>query len=392
VQMYIKRTLAKKIKELSKKMPVISLVGPRQSGKSTLAKHVFPNHEYISLEELDNRSFAQTDPREFLATHGNKNGLIIDEIQHVPSLLSYIQTIVDAKDRPGYYVLTGSQNFLIGQAIVQTLAGRIGILTLLPLSIKELQDAKLLPEHINTLLFKGCYPRVWVKDLSPIDWYPTYIRTYVERDVRLIKNITDLSLFIKFIKLCAGRIGQLLNVSSLANDCDISVATVNSWLSLLQESYIIFLLQPHFKNFGKRLIKSPKIFFYDTGLACSLLAIESEKQLSTHYLRGGLFESLIISDLFKQRFNKGLPSNYYFWRDKHGHEVDCVAQRADTLIPIEIKAGSTIHSNFFTGLNYWNTLTGNDPKDGFLVYTGHKNQTRSQAQVLSWQSVYDINS
>lgn len=386
----INRTIARAALKAAKELPVIAILGPRQSGKTTVSRALFKDHTYVTLEDLDTREFALSDPRDFLAHYRAGAGLIIDEVQYAPGLLSFIQTIVDRENIPGFFVLTGSQNFLISQAITQTLAGRIAILTLLPLSINELARADLLPKDMELQIFKGCYPRIYtgIKDVSA--WYNDYLLTYVERDVRLIQNITDLNAFKRFMRLCAGRIGQLLNVSSLANDCGITVATAKGWLSLLEASYIIFFLHPHFKNFSKRLVKSPKLYFYDTGLASSLLGISSADDITRHYLRGGLFESLVISDLAKQFYNHRRPPYLYFWRDNHGHEIDCIIEQAEKLIPIEIKAGRTISTDYFKGLNYWNELSGNDPAQGYIIYGGDEMQRRSSGNVLSWKNMNDI--
>jgi predicted AAA+ superfamily ATPase len=382
----IARTMERHILERAKKIPVIAILGPRQSGKTTLAKKAFPKHTYISLEDLKNREFAQEDPYAFFQTYAHEDGIILDEIQEVPSLLSYIQVKADSEQKAGYFILTGSQNFLVSEAINQTLAGRISIFTLLPLSINELKKAELLPVTIEELVFNGQYPRLYSFNLNPTDIYPDYIRTYIERDIRSIKNITDLSLFQKFIGLCAGRIGQLLNITSLANDAGISLATAKSWLSLLEASYIIFLLQPYHTNVGKRLVKTPKLYFYDSGVACSLLGIESCTQLSQHYLRGGLVETLLISELYKERYNKGLLPRYYFWRDKLGHEIDCLSVQANMQIPIEIKAGKTPSSDYFDGLAYWYDLHEQNP-NGVVLYAGQEDQQRSLGRLVSWRSM-----
>jgi uncharacterized protein len=379
-----KRDLSERLTYFSAKLPVVAILGPRQSGKTTLAKVAFPNHRYISLEDFDQRLFAESDPRRFLSETKNEFGLILDEIQHVPTLLSYIQTYVDQEKKNGYFIITGSQNFLVTQAVTQSLAGRVAILTLLPLSLNELKENDLLAESANKAIFYGGYPRIFEADILPPEWYPSYIQNYVERDVRQIANVIDLSAFQRFIKLCAGRIGQLLNISSLANDCGISPNTAKAWISILEASYIIFLLQPHFKNFNKRLIKSPKIYFYDTGIACNLLEIKSEEMLSMHYLRGGLFESMIIANFLKIYYNRGERPNLYFWHDSHGHEVDCIIDQGVKLIPIEIKSGQTINLSYFDGLDYWNNLAGADPEDGFVVYAGKENQRRSKGNVVSW--------
>ena len=370
--------------------PAVALLGPRQSGKTTLVKATFENHVYISLENINQRTFAQDDPEKFLRTNENEYGLILDEVQHVPELLSYIQTHIDSNDRPGYFILTGSQNFIVHQAITQTLAGRIAILTLLPLSIHELEQAHMLPSTVESFLIKGGYPRIYARNLDPTPWYLNYTTTYIERDVRQITRVIDLSTFERFLKLCAGRIGQLVNFSSLANECGITHNTAKHWLSILQASYIIFLLQPHHKNFSKRLVKSPKLYFYDTGLACALLDLQDPQQLATNYYFGGIFESMVISELLKNAYNNGETANIYFWRDSHGHEIDCILERGTQLIPLEIKAGETITRNFFKGLDWWNELTGSDPEKGYLVYGGIQNQQRSKAQVFGWRSIANI--
>ncbi|MBA3954830.1 ATP-binding protein [Candidatus Dependentiae bacterium] len=386
----ISRSLTLHLIEAAKQLPVVALLGPRQSGKTTLARATFKDHIYISLEDLDTRKFAQEDPRRFFFENRNEHGIILDEFQHVPELLSYIQTQVDTEDIPGYFILTGSQNFLLNQAISQTLAGRIALLYLLPLSISELKAKELLPEKVDSLIFKGQYPRVYARNLNPATWYRDYIATYLERDVRQLAAISDLSRFHYFIQLCAGRVGQLLNVSSLATDCGIDVRTAKSWLSLLEASYIIFLLQPHYKNFSKRLIKSPKIYFYDTAIACSLLGIESEQQLQNHYLKGNLFECLITSDLIKHFYNANRRPQLYFWRDNHGHEVDCIIEKAMQLIPIEIKLSMTISSSLFEGLKYWKEISDNIYPKAYLVYGGFQDQERAQATVVSWQNIEKI--
>ncbi len=385
-----KRSLTPKLKNVAAHFPVVTLLGPRQAGKTTLVRSTFPQHTYISLEKLDVRDFALSDARGFLETYAGKEGVIIDEVQHAPGLLSYIQTKVDEHRQPGCFILTGSQNLLVNQSVAQTLAGRTSLQTLLPFTLEELRQAQALPDKMENALFNGFYPSIYAQKVPPADWYSSYIRTYVERDVRQIKNITDLRLFQTFLKLCAGRIGQLLNISSLANDCGIGVSTAKGWLSLLEASYLIFLLQPHYKNFSKRLVKSPKLYFYDTGLACSLLGLETSQSIATHYLRGGLFESMIISDLIKQRYNVGLPPNIYFWRDKLGHEVDCIIDKDGKLIPIEIKAGMTISSDYFQSLGKWCALAETNPANGIVIYAGDAAQKRQNGQVIGWQNISDI--
>jgi predicted AAA+ superfamily ATPase len=386
--MLINRKIAPKLRKLSEQFPVLGILGPRQSGKTTLAKMLFPQHKYLNLEELDTRQFATEDPRRFLSSLQDGPGAILDEIQKAPGLLSYIQAHVDEWQIPGFFILTGSQNILLNQHISQTLAGRIAIHTLLPLSLEELQNSSLLPSSMELALFQGFYPSIYSKKIAPNDWVPSYIQTYVERDVRDLKQITDLSTFQKFIKLCAGRVGQILDFNSLGNDCGLSANTVRSWISVLEASYILFLVHPHFKNFSKRLIKAPKLYFYDTGIACNLLGIRSPKELSMHYLRGGLFESMILSDILKQRYNAGLQPNLYFWRDKAGLEIDCILDHGLKLVPIEIKSGQTINSDFFSGLTKWNTLAQNDPANSYVIYGGEERQERSHGTVLGWNQTH----
>lgn len=387
--MFIKRDLTAVLKKYAKKFPAIALLGPRQSGKTTLAKAIFNKHAYVLLEDLDERDFALSDPRGFLKSRRNEYGLILDEIQEAPHLLSYIQGIVDKEDIPGSFIVTGSQNFMFNQAITQTLAGRVAMLTLLPLSIHELKRGDLLPNSPDEMIFNGGYPRIYAKDFLPTEWYPSYIKNYVERDVRQITAIENLSTFQHFVRLCAGRIGQVLNLTSLGNDAGISHVTARSWLSLLEASYIVFLLQPYYKNFSRRLIKSPKLYFYDTGLACSLLKITSPEQVVDHYLRGGLFESLVISEMIKNVYNIAKDPHIYFWRDSQGHEVDCILEEGNQLIPVEIKAGYTIMSNYFTSTSYWSELAGTDPQNNFIVYAGNEMQVRSKGTVFSWRDIAD---
>ncbi|MFH1644395.1 MAG: ATP-binding protein [bacterium] len=391
----IKRELEKELKISAKQFPAVAVLGPRQSGKTTLVKATFSKYKYISLENLDTRQDAISDPRHFLETHENKYGLILDEIQNTPELLSYIQTYIDKHKKHGYFILTGSQNILLNQAISQTLAGRISILTLLPLSINELKKDKLLSESIEKTMFTGMYPRIFDEKIkgekpTPQKWYPNYIRTYIERDVRMLKNVHNLNLFQKFIKLCAGRVGQILNLTSLGDDCGVDAKTADNWISILASSYIIFLLRPHHKNFSKRLIKSPKLYFYDTGLACSLLEIENEKELNTSYIRGHLFESFVLSELMKHRYNQDKNPNLYFWRDSQKHEIDCIFEKGEKLTPIEIKIGKTVNTSFFDGLKYWNDLSNNNPQNSFVIYGGKEKHVRQKIQVVGWQNLISV--
>ncbi|CAN5215706.1 ATP-binding protein [soil metagenome] len=384
--MFYKRDIIKKLKRVSK-FPVVAILGPRQSGKTTLAKNHFKKHLYFSLENPMTREFAISDPERFLREHENKYGIILDEFQNATQILSYIQLAVDEKKRQGYFVLTGSQNYLMNEKIAQSLAGRVGILTLLPLSLHELDANKLWDPNIDTLMIKGFYPRIYSEKLEPYDVYPDYIQTYIERDVRQLANIGDLRAFQKFMALCAGRIGQQLNLSDIAANCSISVPTANKWLSILEAGYIVYTLAPYYKNFNKRLTKTPKLYFYDTGLACSLLGITTPSIMSVSPFRGSLFENLIIGDLCKQYFNKGERPPLYFWREQNGRiEIDCIIDQALKLSAIEIKSSETTTSAFLDNLAEWNELSQTSPEDNYLIYAGKHNQTRSRGNVISWQS------
>ena len=293
----------------------MTVTGPRQSGKSTLLKNLFPDYRYVSLENPDMRSFASDDPNGFIKTFNNH--VIIDEAEREPSLFSYLQTHIDDVNESGMYLLAGSRNFHLMAAIDQSLAGRTAIMKLLPFSRHELHEAGELPETINEQIFKGFYPRIYDKDIAPTDYYPSYIATYAERDVRAMLNIGDLGRFTRFLRLCAGRIGQLLNKSNLANETGVTIPTVESWLSVLEASYILYRLEPNFNNYNKRIVKTPKLFFYDTGLACNLLGITSPEQLDTHFLRGGLFENMVINQFIKDSLNRGTTPDLTFWRDEY---------------------------------------------------------------------------
>jgi uncharacterized protein len=381
-----KRDLKKELKKYAQ-FPVIALLGPRQSGKTTLAKETFTKYTYLTFEHEATRTYAEQDPESFLRKHENKHGLIIDEFQYVPNITSYIQLAVDEKKRPGYFVLTGSQNFLVNKAITQSLAGRVGILLLLPLSLHELKVNKLPSKEVDNVIFTGGYPRLYDEHIDPDKFYPSYVQTYIERDVRQLDKVGDLKSFQRFIQVCAGRVGQLLNIDGLASECGISFHTARAWLSILEASYIVFLLEPHYRDFKKRLTKSPKIYFFDTGLACSLLRITHADLLSTHPLRGHLFECLIIADLYKQYCNLGIRPSLYFWRDLNGrHELDCILDEGVNLYPIEIKSGSTVVSDFYKGLLYWNELAGADPSHSYIIYGGTLTQHRRQGNIIGWQA------
>lgn len=380
----IERIIGSKMLQLKDKFPVISVTGPRQSGKTTLIRALFPDHRYESLENPETRLFAVSDPRKFL---GSGERVIIDEIQRVPELFSYIQVETDQSGISGQFIISGSQSFLLNQHISQSLAGRVAIFNLLPFSKYELDRHGLAVKNAKKLIYSGFYPRLYDKHIEPADFYPNYLQTYVERDVRLLQNIQDLNLFIRFLKLCAGRTGQLLNMNALATDCGISPNTAKSWLSVLEASFIIFLLKPHVVNFNKRLVKMPRIYFTDTGLACSLLEIYSEDQLNTHFLRGALFENLILSEFLKNRFNQNLRNNCYFWRDNKGMEIDCIIENGNELTPVEIKSGQTYNEDFFRNINYWNKLSGNPVNNSFVIYGGDTSRETSNGQLVSWKEM-----
>ena len=366
----ITREITSKALSLAKKFPIVVVTGPRQSGKSTLVKALFAQKPYVSLEDPDIRLFAETDPRRFLSNY--PNGAVIDEAQRVPKLFSYLQGIVDAKNEEGLFILSGSQNFLLLESITQSLAGRAALLKLLPFSVQELETTEFKNMEINQLIFNGLYPRIYDKKIEPTDYYPNYIQTYLERDVKTLKNISDLNVFTRFLKLCAARIGTVLNYSSLANDCGIAVNTVKSWISILEASYVLYLLPPYYQNIGKRLIKSPKIYFYDTGLACSLLNIRSEEQVENHYLRGGLFENLVLSEVLKYYYNQGRAAPCSFWQDQTGREIDLIIENTEGgLTAVEIKSGMTMNSDYFKNLKYWQKLNPEATNNkSFVVYTG----------------------
>ena len=384
----IKRQLSTKLKELVKKFPILAITGPRQSGKTTLTKMEFPDYTYISMEDPDVQLWAKDDPRGFLEQ--NDKYVIIDEIQRVPDLFSYLQTHTDGSGITGQYIISGSQSFLLSEKISQSLAGRAVILNLLPFSLYELSEKIHRSMGLDDFLFRGFFPRIYDKNINPVDFYPSYIQAYIERDVRQIKNVTNLYDFNRFLKLCAGRTGQLLNLTSLANDCGISVNTAKAWISVLEQSFIIFLLKPYYRNFNKRTVKMPKLYFYDTGLICSLLGLEDKKQLMTHYLRGSLFENFIILEILKSRFNNGRSSNLYFWRNNHGNEIDCVVEKPDNLYAIEIKSGRTFSSDFFRGINYWNKIAGSISGRSFVVYGGKTNRKTPAGELISWENTKDL--
>lgn len=364
---YINRQLHDEVDRLSKLFGVIVITGPRQSGKTTLCKTHFPDYHYINLENISSREQIQTSPKAFLDQH--IDGLIIDEAQNMPELFSYIQVVVDEQEQ-AKFILTGSSNFALMQQISQSLAGRAAILTLLPLSLMEL-GSQIQSEDTNTLMIKGGYPAVWGKGIPVQDVTKNYYNTYIERDVRQLLNIKGLAGFRVFIKLCAGRIGTELNATILSNQTGVSVPTINEWLSVLEASYILFRLPPFYRNIGKRLVKSPKLYFCDTGLVCFLLGIENEVQLNTHPLRGSIFENLVVLEFYKYRYNQGKLPNLYFYRDKSQTEVDLIEEKGAQLYAYEIKSAKSFTRDFVKNLKYLRKVVGEDVVSTQVIYDGH---------------------
>jgi predicted AAA+ superfamily ATPase len=386
----IARNITPLLQQLARQYPVITLTGPRQSGKTTLAKTLFPGKPYVTLENPDTRRFATDDPRGFLSNYAQ--GAILDEIQRAPDLPSYIQGLVDADPQPGRFILTGSQQFeLMTQVtqVTQSLAGRTAVLRLLPFTLAEVQRLKgsaKLPEMGHTLL-TGFYPRIHDKNLNPSQALADYFSTYVERDLRQLAAVHDLQRFERFVRLCAGRTGQLLNLDSLANDAGVSHATARAWIDLLQTSYIVYLLPPWFTNSGKRLIKSPKLYFYDVGLASWLLGLRTPEQVLRDPLWGSLFENFIIMEALKDRLNAGESAEMYFYRDSEGNEVDLLLPTGGKLHAIEIKAGATVNSDYFKGLKTFAAHHPHAVAGGGVVYGGTQSQQRSDWPVHSWLSL-----
>jgi predicted AAA+ superfamily ATPase len=378
----IERIAAKELLNLATQYKAVAITGPRQSGKTTLVRNVFKDKPYINLENPDTRNFAEEDPRGFLSNY--PSGAILDEVQRVPSLFSYLQQVLDENTQKGVFILTGSNNFLLQENISQSLAGRIAHLNLLPFSLKEITPGD--DNNPDDFIFKGMYPPLYDQRFEINKWYANYIQTYIEKDIRQLKNIENLTTFERFVKLCAGRVGQLLNKQGLAVEAGIDNKTVNSWLSILENSFILFRLQPHHANFNKRLVKMPKLYFYDTGLAVALLGITQQSQLPEHPARGALFENFIIIELLKNKLNEGRPANLYFWRDNTGHEIDIISENDGQLFPIEIKSGKTITADYFNGLAFWQKIT--DQTRGSVIYGGHQSQKRSEGiDIYSWKNI-----
>ncbi len=380
----IKRALETTLKQAARQYPVVLLTGPRQSGKTTLCRAVFHGKPYISFENPDYCEFARKDPRGLLDKYGE--GAIFDEVQRCPDILSYLQGIVDEHPGNGRYILTGSQNILLLKSVQQSLAGRVAILRLPPFSYSE--AAKTLASYsLDKILYAGGYPRIFDQKLEPADYLRNYTASYLERDVREIIHVKNLSSFQKFLKLCAGRVGQILNLSSIGNDLGISHTTIREWLSVLETSYIVYLLPAYYRNFKKRIVKSPKLYFHDVGLASYLLGIESSEYMSRDSLRGNLFENYVVTETIKHFWSHGRNAPLYFFRDNIGNEVDLLIEKARQVAAIEIKAGQTVNSDWFKGLEYLKRVMGKTVLSRHLVYAGKEEYVREGTQVLSFRGV-----
>lgn len=380
----ISRTIADKILSYASQYPIVTITGPRQSGKTTLCRMVFSDKPYVSLESLEERTFAQNDPKGFLARF--PQGCVLDEIQRVPDLPSYLQGIVDESKQLGQFIITGSQNFELLNTVSQSLAGRTALVKLLPFSFEEIIRISGKPGSIDSLLYQGGYPRIYDHQLNPTEALSFYFTTYVERDLRQLINIKDLALFERFIKLCATRCSQVLNLSSLGNDCGASHNTIKSWLSILEASYIVKILQPYYNNLGKRLIKAPKLYFVDTGLAAYLLGIQKKEHIHAHPLRGALFENFVVSELLKTRFNQGRTDNLYYLRNSRGNEVDVLLDYGLHMDLLEIKSSQTLGPHLFSGLHHYRRLYA-QTRNCFLVYGGEQARTQEGVQIIPWRQL-----
>lgn len=383
-QAYIKRKIESTILEAAKYFPVITVTGPRQSGKTTMLKHIFPHLHYYSLEDLDTRSFAMEDPVRFLHLH--EDGMILDEVHNYPELLSYIQGIVDEQPHKKF-VLSGSSNFALLKKVSQSLAGRSGVFELMPLSIEEVKGQIEYVDDADQLLYQGLYPAVCSCKNIPKFLYPSYVKTYLERDVRDLLNVKDIRLFNMFLKLCAGRIGSVFNASEIAGEIGVSSKTIQAWVSILQASYVVYLLPPYFENSRKRLTKSPKMYFCDTGLACTLLGIESAEQLAFDKMRGHLFENLIVVELLKRRLNEGKESNLYFYRDSNQNEVDILVNNGSSLDAIEVKSAMTYNPSFKKALLKVNEWVNPPVGKRTIIYAGTLEDDKGDIRLLNYRNM-----
>ncbi len=385
---FITRQIAPIIESQKSKFPVLAITGPRQSGKTTLLKQLFNDYEYVSLENLNTRSFATDDPVGFLNQYSDK--VILDEVQRVPELFSYLQGKVDDSKIMGQYILSGSQNFHLMNSITQTLAGRVALFKLLPFDFTELKQYNLLENPYTKVAVKGFYPPIFDRDIKPFIFYTNYIQTYIEKDVTELLNIKDLKLFRTFISLCAGRAGQLLNYSALANDCNISHNTAKAWLSILESSYIIFMLQPYHENYNKRLVKTPKLYFYDTGLLSYLLGIRNANEINENRLKGQIFENMMVAEYQKQNHHGYLHKDYYFWQDSNANEVDLLTKQQNGFSIFEIKATETLSTALFKEMDRFEEIAAPVSVNKTLIYSGNENQNRTKYTVLGWQNISDI--
>ncbi|CAG4988522.1 hypothetical protein DYBT9275_00100 [Dyadobacter sp. CECT 9275] len=382
---FLQRQLALAINEQKDKFPVIAVTGPRQSGKTTLLKNIFKDYTYISLENPNNKSFAQDDPVGFLKRYDDK--IILDEAQQAPLLFSYIQTIVDESKKMGQFILSGSQNFQLLNNITQSLAGRVALFKLLPFDFEEMKSGNLLPDNFAQACINGFYPAIFDRNIEPRIFYFNYLQTYVQRDVTELINIRDTRQFRSFLSLCAARVGQLLNLNALANECGISQPTAKAWLSILETSYIIFQLQPFYQNFNKRVVKSPKLYFYDTGLLCYILGIRYTSSFDDSPLRGNIFENLVVAEYYKKNEHLYLHRDYWFWRDSNGHEIDLMTHNGNSFDIFEIKSTQTITPAQFKGMDFFESIAKSQISNKTLIYGGKDNQERTNYTVLGWSNI-----
>jgi predicted AAA+ superfamily ATPase len=387
--MYIKRDITEQIRAGAKQIPVIAIIGPRQSGKSTLAREMFPQHTYLDMQDAEIFEFANNDPKGFLHAYKNSHGIIIDEAQYAPKLFAQIKVEADKNPQSGYYILSGSQNFLLHEKITESLAGRVYFYTLLPLSIHELKAAQLLELQVADQIIKGFYPRVYQAPVDSRLYYENYIATYVERDIRSIRNIDNILTFKKFMQLCALRVGSTLNLTDIASNCGISVSTAKSWLSLLETSFILFLLPSYHDNLGKRITKSPKLYFYDVGLVAALAQVDQDTLVKKRDIYGGFFENMVIVDIIKNFNTQGLRPTLTFFRDSNQREIDLIIEVGGKTIPIEIKASETINNSFFDTASWFKEQIKSDQAP-VLIYGGGPSQVRTQGNAVSWTNLESL--
>ena len=381
----IRRNLEKEIALLRSEFPIVAILGPRQSGKTTLAKAMFPGYHYVSLEDIDHREFAENDPRGFLRLYPSE--VIFDEIQRTPDLISYLQTHVDQRNENGKVIITGSHNFLLMEQISQSLAGRVGLAKLLPFTSSELKNTE---SDLDALLFQGSYPRIYDQHIRAETFYKNYIATYVEKDIRTLKNVSKLDTFMRFMRILAGRTAQELNLSTIGEECGVSHNTIREWISVLEASFLVYRLKPFHKNYNKRIVKNPKLYFTDTGLVCSLLGLRRKDEINYHFLKGSIFETFILTEFIKGSFNTGEPCDFYFWRDNHQKEIDLIVDWGTLQYGIEIKSSETVNEKYFDGLKYWMQLTKCRPGSLHLVYAGAESYKRYKMNVVGWNAIDEL--